>query len=259
MVARLPLLVRPRQLDRVLPQQLGQDLLHLDHADVAADALAAAAAEVELEHAVHLFQPRSPVDVLCVVQKPAFRAEDVRVRPEDDRVPVRHPRVDADDGAAGEEMVAAAGAGHGDGDALGGHVAFHQQPDGRVDAHGLLEHGVEVRQAARRLLVRDDRRAELPCPVGRVDLLHHPRHALRVAAEVVDHRPQRDRGRVASCLRVPCVSEEEKLSGRQAGRQAGRREKGGHSRSRKTKKRKIIGRREERENVSIPANTLVDR
>ena len=57
MIIDLPLLLRMGQLDSVLYWGLGNDLVNFDPRDVAADALVAATAKVELPNALHFSQP----------------------------------------------------------------------------------------------------------------------------------------------------------------------------------------------------------
>lgn len=80
--------------------------------DIPTNTLSTPSTKVQFENVVHLLQVR------LGTFHPPFGLELVRVG-EHLWVPVRHPRVDTDDGPTGDEVAV-------DVDALGGHVSFHQ-------------------------------------------------------------------------------------------------------------------------------------
>lgn len=109
--------------------------------------------------------------------------------PEDAGVLVDDGRVAAHDGTAGEVVSAQRGAAFGD-------DALENQPDGRVEAEGLFDHGAEVGERARFAKRRE--RAEL----GRVELVEKAGETRRVREEEVEDGPECYGGRVGAGVDV---------------------------------------------------------
>ena len=95
----------------------------------------------ELEHvAIHLSEAGLVVTApVGLDREPALGPEDGGVCAEDARVPVQDPAVDRDARAGGEEAAAQIGAARGD-------EAGDVEADGRAEAHGFFEAGLEVRE-----------------------------------------------------------------------------------------------------------------
>lgn len=119
---------------------------------------------------------------------PPLRPKVVRVVAEGGPVPMNNPRQAADGRAGGHELAA-------DDGAPGGHDALHDEAGGGVDAEGLLDAGVEVRE-----LGRDDVPGGDGVAVGEggVELLLHLGEGGGVLEELEDEDAHG--GAAAGCL-----------------------------------------------------------
>lgn len=169
------------------PQQARHQLVYLQQADVLANT--SPAAHPELQHRPgHLLDPGILLlPVKGLMHQPPLRPVDIRVLAKDALVAVEHPRGAAHDRAAGDEAASDLGA-------LGRDDPLHGEPGGGVDAEGLLDARVEVRQLlrlgpgdeARLVIVEDTPAARL------VQLGPQPRHRARGAEQVVEDGTQAD-------------------------------------------------------------------
>lgn len=134
-ILRLPILSRIHKLNLEPAQKTRHQFIHLQRANVPSDTRPRPGPK--LKHGrLHLPQ------LGRLRFEPALRAVRVRVGAEDFRAPVQHPRVAADDCAAGDALAADCGA-------RGGDVAFEEEADGGEDAPGFLDAGVEVGELLR--------------------------------------------------------------------------------------------------------------
>jgi len=141
-ILRPPVPRRIHKLDLEPPQETRHELVHLQRADVAADARPRPGPEVEHGRS-HRLQFGLAVTLLLaffvvvVGCKPSLRPERVDVLSKHLGAAVQHPRVAADDRASGDVLVADGGAG-------GWDVAFEEEADGGEEAEGFGDDGVEV-------------------------------------------------------------------------------------------------------------------
>ena len=142
-------------------EQLDKHLVQLDHGHLSAQALILAVSPDQLARPQHAVIP-VPLGV-----EPALGAEVVGIGTEDGSGAVHAPRVVSDLGPAWDED-GLVGAGEGDGVALRQGDLGEGAGDGRVDAHALLDDGLEVGQGAG-FGVGDDGTGDFPGVDGIVD------------------------------------------------------------------------------------------